>query len=49
MLNDFRIKERERLAIDGGGYLAYLAPSRVNLNLTYERWPEIQFLATREH
>ena len=48
-LNDFRIKERERLAIDGGGYLAYLAPSRVNLNLTCERWPEIKFLATREH
>jgi peptide chain release factor 3 len=26
----------------------YLAPSRVNLELTIERWPKIQFRATRE-
>ena len=35
--------------MDGGGHLAYLAPTRVNLNLTMERWPEIRFRATREH
>ena len=27
----------------------YIAPTRVNLQLTQERWPEIEFLATREH
>ena len=33
---------------DGDGQLVYLAPTRVNLNLTMERWPEVKFLATRE-
>ncbi len=27
----------------------YLAPTRVNLSLMEERWPDIKFLATREH
>jgi peptide chain release factor 3 len=27
----------------------YLAPTRVNLQLTLERWPEITFRETREH
>ena len=36
-------------AMDAGGYLTYLAPSIVNLNLAVERWPEIIFNATREH
>jgi len=27
----------------------YLGPTRVNLGLTEERWPEIQFLRTREN
>jgi len=26
----------------------YLAPTRVNLDLTIERWPDVRFLATRE-
>ena len=29
--------------------LAYLAPNRVNLNLTQERWKDIVFHETREH
>ena len=33
----------------GTRVLAYLAPTRVNLNLTQERWPEVRFFATREH
>ncbi|HGP0430806.1 TPA: peptide chain release factor 3 [Neisseria meningitidis] len=37
------------LAIDAGGNLAYLAPNRVNLGLTQERWPDIVFHETREH
>lgn len=48
-LEEFRRKAHEHLAVDGGGDLAYLAPTRVNLDLTMERWPDIRFLATREH
>ena len=48
-LEEFRRKAHDNLAIDNGGDLAYLAPSRVNLDLTRERWPEIRFVATREH
>ena len=34
---------------DHAGELVYLAPTRVNLGLTEERWPEIEFLKTREN
>ena len=33
-LEEFRRKQADNLAIDGGGYLAYLAPTRANLSLT---------------
>jgi peptide chain release factor 3 len=48
-LEAFKRKVSDNLAIDGGGHLTYLAPTRVNLNLTEERYPEIDFRATREH
>jgi peptide chain release factor 3 len=48
-LAEFRGKISGNLAYDGGGHLTYLAPTRVNLSLTEERWPEISFRATREH
>ncbi|MEL5848442.1 MAG: peptide chain release factor 3 [Candidatus Igneacidithiobacillus chanchocoensis] len=48
-LAEFTRKLEEHLAEDAGNRLAYLAPSRVNLELTMERWPEITFHATREH
>jgi peptide chain release factor 3 len=48
-LEEFRAKAYDNLALDGGGHLTYLAPTRVNLNLTVERWPDIRFRATREH
>jgi peptide chain release factor 3 len=48
MLNRFRDKAHENLAEDGDGQLVYLAPTRVNLGLTEERWPDVRFLATRE-
>ncbi len=48
-LEEFRNKAMENLALDGGGHLTYLAPTRVNLSLTQERWPDIRFHATREH
>jgi peptide chain release factor 3 len=48
-LEDFRKKAAEHLSLDGGGHLTYLAPTRVNLALMEERWPDLQFRATREH
>ncbi|OQW92370.1 MAG: peptide chain release factor 3 [Beggiatoa sp. IS2] len=47
-LEEFKRKAADNLALDGS-YLVYLAPTRVNLSLTQERWPDIQFFATREH
>lgn len=47
-LEEFRDRAHEHLAIDHAGGLVYLAPTRVNLNLILERWPEIQFRETRE-
>jgi peptide chain release factor 3 len=48
-LEEFREKNALNLAVDGAGELVYLAPTRVNLQLTLERWPAITFAATREH
>ncbi len=48
-LDEFRKKASENLALDSAGSLTYIAPTRVNLELTMERWPEIEFHATREH
>ena len=47
-LERFRDKHHDQLALDGAGRLVYLAPTRVNLELAIERWPEIRFQATRE-
>lgn len=49
MLEEFKRKGGDNLALDIGDNLTYLAPSRVNLDLTRERWPDIRFEATREH
>ena len=49
MLSEFRRKHEEQLALDGGGYLTYLAPTRANLSLIEDRWPDIKFSKTREH
>jgi peptide chain release factor 3 len=48
-LEEFREKAAMNLAVDAAGQLVYLAPSRVNLQLTVERWPDLEFAATREH
>ncbi len=48
MFADFKRQLQMNLAKDGAGELVYLAPSRVNLQLTEERWPGINFAATRE-
>ena len=48
-LEEFRARAHDHLALDHHGALVYLAPSRVNLELTIERWPGIAFHETREH
>jgi len=48
MLERFKIKAHQNLALDGDNQLVYLAPTRVNLSLAEERWPDVRFLATRE-
>ena len=47
-LDAFETKAYENLARDGAGHLTYLAPTRVNLQLTQERHPAILFRETRE-
>ncbi|MBU2879937.1 MULTISPECIES: peptide chain release factor 3 [Aliiglaciecola] len=48
-LDEFRRKAEINLALDGGDNLTYIAPTMVNLNLSRERYPEIEFHTTREH
>jgi peptide chain release factor 3 len=48
-LEEFKKKAADNLAEDGAGNLTYIAPTRVNLDLAIERYPDIEFHATREH
>lgn len=48
MLKEFKTKAAVNLSVDHAEELVYLAPTRVNLQMTLERWPDIEFLATRE-
>ena len=48
-LADFEKANVAHLATDAGDNLTYLAPNRVNLQLTQERWKDIVFHETREH
>ncbi len=48
-LNKFKDRHSANLALDHAGDLAYIAPTRINLDMTMEKWPAIRFLATREH
>jgi peptide chain release factor 3 len=48
MLADFTAALGNNLARDAADQLVYLAPTRVNLQLTEERWPDIGFASTRE-
>lgn len=47
-LEEFKQHLGHYLAMDVSNNLTYLAPTMVNLNLTQERWPEIEFHTTRE-
>lgn len=48
MEREFRRKNEINLALDGANELTYIAPNRVNLSLTQERWPDVVFRETRE-
>ncbi len=48
MEQEFRRKASINLALDAGGAMTYIAPNRANLTLTMDRWPDVEFLATRE-
>ncbi|MBT1443475.1 peptide chain release factor 3 [Shewanella sp. JM162201] len=48
-LDEFKRKCSVNLALDGGDNLTYIAPTMVNLNLSIERYPDVQFAKTREH
>jgi peptide chain release factor 3 len=48
-LEEFKQHLSHNLAVDVGNNLTYLAPTLINLSLTQERWPEIEFHDTREH
>jgi peptide chain release factor 3 len=45
---EFRRKNEQNLALDGMDTLTYIAPNRANLQLVIERWPDVEFRATRE-
>ena len=49
VLERFKREQSRNLAYDGSEYLTYLASSRVNVKITIEKWPEIQFSEIREH
>jgi peptide chain release factor 3 len=46
---EFQKKASNNLALDGANNLTYIAPTKVNLSIIQERWPEVNFFATREH
>lgn len=48
-IEELKDKVPTYLALDGGDNLTYLATSGVNLNLAIERYPKVNFAATREH
>ncbi len=45
---DFRRKNEANIALDGAEHITYVAPNMVNLQLTMERWPDVEFRETRE-
>lgn len=48
MEREFRRKASANLALDSAGDLSYIAPNRANLQLTQDRWPDVEFLTTKE-
>ena len=49
MLLEFKTKLASNLAVDHNGDLVYMAPTRINLQIATEKWPDVEFRTTREH
>ena len=49
MRKTFIDKFSANLAYDHYGHLVYIAPTRVNLAMSQEKFPEVKFMATRDH
>lgn len=49
ILDEFIRKNSNNLAYDHHYELVYIASTRVNLQMTQERWPDVEFSSTREH
>lgn len=49
VFKEFKHKSEPNLALDHAGELVYIAPTRVNLSMTQERFPKVHFHATKEH
>ncbi|MEM8844854.1 MAG: peptide chain release factor 3 [Pseudomonadota bacterium] len=47
-LEKLKQKTINGIALDHAGELVYMASSRVNLDITVEKWPEVEFRNTRE-
>jgi peptide chain release factor 3 len=47
-LEQFEKENRNKLAIDAGGHLTYLARNEWTLDYEIKEWPDISFLKTRE-
>ena len=47
-LAELKQKSAAAVALDHAGELVYMASSRVNLDMTIEKWPNIEFKNTRE-
>ena len=48
-MQEFERKAYDNLALDHSDSLVYIAPTKVNLTLTEERWPDVKFRKTREY
>ena len=46
---EFKQKMSAHLALDAADSYAYLAPTRVNLQFSKDRYPGVKFFDTREH
>jgi len=48
-IDKIKVQFGNNIALDSAEKLAYLAPNLVNLELTMERFPKLNFSSTREH
>ena len=48
-ITEFKSKYSQHIAIDGGNFETYLAPSSAHLQMMQQKYPDIEFLTAREH